>query len=448
MIKSLRNMLPMGLLVAFVLVASGCGAGQQVSASDIINKMRDTMKTTQTSQAAVDLSLNLNKDGIKALVQTFMSSTAANGTSTVTNNEDWSAKLPDSVSATVKVWKQSPDKARIEVANSSLPGVGGAVAVYDGQKFYAYSPANNTFYTGTPSQMNQMPAEMQQMMSSTDFQKQLDDLIAQADVKLLGSEKVAGLDSYKLDITPKPGAVDSLNLPKMIQTEAGILIKDLHATLWVDKDRWIPLKLTLDHPNLGQFTYSATQVDLNKSIDASQFTLQAPSGAKTVDLDQVKNDVSPKTITLPQASDAATKEGWKLLQPTYVPNNATLVDVKQMNGLAMSSVQAHGSVFILGYSASGTNFTIVEGNKLGNMMSNGMGQGMGNGFMGMGTSSANSGLGTSKDVTVRGVTAKAFTNPEGTWTALTWTEKGSTVFVAITGNIALDEATKIAEGLK
>ena len=63
--------MPLALLLAFVLVASGCtaGAGQQVTASDIVTKMQETMKNTQTSQSVVDLSLNLNKDGIKSLMQ-------------------------------------------------------------------------------------------------------------------------------------------------------------------------------------------------------------------------------------------------------------------------------------------------------------------------------------------------------------------------------------------
>src|SRR5689334_13178119 len=113
MMKSLKIMLPTALLLAFVLVASGCTAGQQVSASDIINKMQDTLKNTQTSQSTVDISLTLNKDGIKALVQTLQSTSGANGNS---NSTDWASKLPDSVSGTVKAWKQSPDKGRVEVA--------------------------------------------------------------------------------------------------------------------------------------------------------------------------------------------------------------------------------------------------------------------------------------------------------------------------------------------
>ena len=38
-----------------------------MSAADIIAKMRETMKTTQTAQGVADLSLTINKDGLKTL---------------------------------------------------------------------------------------------------------------------------------------------------------------------------------------------------------------------------------------------------------------------------------------------------------------------------------------------------------------------------------------------
>ena len=362
-----------------------------------------------------------------------------------TSTQDWASKLPDSVSATVKVWKQSPDKARVEIATSSLPGVGGATAVYDGQKFYAYSPANNTLYTGTPDNIQQVPDQLKQLIQSGDFQKQIDSLISAADVKLLGEEQVAGIDSYKLDITAKPGAVDQLNLPQMVQAEAGMLIKNLHATVWVDKARWVPLKLVLEHPSLGQFTYTATQVALNQPINASEFVLQTPGNAKVVDLDKLKQQTTPQSLTLPEARDVATKAGWKLLEPSS-PANATVVDVKQMGGAAMSP-QAKGSILMLGYSAPGTNFSVVEGKGAGlDMLGKGMMQGNGSGFMGMAGGSG--AMGNAKDVTVRGVTAKAFSNADGTWSALVWQEKDSGPFVAVMGNITVDQATSIAQGLK
>src|SRR5207248_7764829 len=131
---------PLALLLILSVVLSGCGAGQQVTAADVIAKMRETMKTTQTAQGVADLSLTINKDGLKTLAQGMMGGSAAPGM----QGKDWTAQLPDSASATIKTWKQAPDKGRIEVQSSTLPGLKGATLVYDGQKVYAYDPAHNT----------------------------------------------------------------------------------------------------------------------------------------------------------------------------------------------------------------------------------------------------------------------------------------------------------------
>ena len=53
-----------------------------------------------------------------------------------------------------------------------------------------------------------------------------------------------------------------------------------------------------------------------------------------------------------------------------------------------------------------------------------------------------------KQVQVRGVTATAITLPNANQTVLFWQEKDGGIWVAIHGKVSLDEATKIAEGLK
>src|SRR5205814_1870554 len=168
-------------------------------------------------------------------------------------------------------------------------------------------------------------------------------------------EKVAGLDAYKLDITLKPDAAQQLDIPQMFQTQAGMIIKDLHATLWVDTNRWIPLKLTLEHPNMGKFTSTTSNLELNKPIDASKFVLQVPSGAKVVDLDAMQDKMGPKSTTLPDAQAQAKQDGWQLLVPQYVPGNATLIEVLSISGLSQQTGNRSGVV--LNYSAPTTSFS-------------------------------------------------------------------------------------------
>jgi outer membrane lipoprotein-sorting protein len=316
-----------------------------------------------------------------------------------------------------------------------VPGAKGAVLVYDGQKVYAYDPADNTVYTATPDKMlDKAPDELKAILQNADVEKELDKLIDASDIKLSGTEKVAGLDAYKLDITLKPDAAQKLDIPQMFQTQAGMIIKDLHATLWVDTNRWIPLKLTLEHPNMGQFTSTTSNIELNKPIDASKFVLQVPSGAKTVDLDALHDKMGPKSTTLLEAKVQAKRDGWKLLEPQYLPSSATLIEVLSIS--AFSEQTGNRSGVVLNYSSPTADFSIIEGKSKADA-------GMSDMLGGMGQKN-----GATKQVDVRGVKATAVSLPMGNRTALVWQEKDTGIWVAIHGKLSLDEAVKIAEGLK
>ena len=438
---------PIALALAISPLLAACtGVGaQNVTANDVVQKMRDTMKTVTSVQGTFDLAITINKDGIKTLVGGLVPATNSTKNTNVgplTNSgenasrKDWTTKLPDSVNATLKYWRQSPDKLRVEVVSASLPGAKGATLVYDGQKVYALDAANNTVYTATPSKfLDKVPDEMKALMSGMDIEKEIDKVIAASDIKLSGTEKVASTDTYMLDVTPKPDAATLLGIPKTFAMQAGVLIKDLHATLWVDQNRWVPLKLTLEHPNIGSFTYTASTLDLNKAIDASTFVLQVPANAKTVDLDQKAEQAQPMQVTLPEARDYAKNEGWTLLEPSYVPAGATLVGVTQMQKPMGGGIQ-------LSYSSKDVDFSILEANigKHPDLMDKLIG--LGDGFSGVNKTDA------VKEVTIRGVPAKAFSPDGANWTSLIWQEKDTGLFVAIRGKLTLDEATKIAEGLK
>ena len=434
MIKRFKILTPITLLVAVAITFSGCsvGAGQQVTSADVIAKMRETMKTTQTAQGTIDLAVTINKQGIKTLMDGMMPGGMSGGSGKTgpTTGKDWTTQLPDTASATLKMLKKNPDKVRVEVVNSSLPKAAGKVAVYDGAKFYAYAPDSNTVYTGTPDKMSDSKMDhMMGMMQGADFEKELDKVLNAADIKMAGSEKIAGVDAYKLDVTPKPDAAELLELPPAFQMQAGVLIKDVKATLWVDQSRWVPLKMTVQHPNIGEFTYTATGMELNKPIEDSQFVLQVPPGAKTVDLDAMHDRTEPKAVTITEARAAASKEGWSLLEPSYLPEGATLVEVRSLRGMPVQH-------FILTYSSPSTDLTIIQA------------KGMMESMLGDGFSGRNDSASATRSVAVRGVEAVAFA-PEGAeWTSLMWKEKDSNVMVAIRGKLTIDEAVKIAEGLK
>jgi|GEM_PF-1560801 len=432
MIKRAKAIIPVTLLLALSIVLSSCSAGQQVTAKDVIDKMRETMKNTQTSQGVIDLSVDINKQGIETLIQGMMPGMSSDkGAKSISS-------LPDTASATLKVWKQAPDKARVEVEKSSIPNTSGAILVHDGQKVYALDAAHTTVYVGTPDKMMQARGnQMAAMLQGMDVEKELDKALGAADITLVGSEKVGGLDAYKLEIAPKPDAADLLEIPQQFRTQAGMLLKDGTATLWVDKTQWIPLKLIVQHPNIGQLTYTATGIEMNKPIDASQFVLQVPPGAKTVDLDEIHQNMQPQSMTIQEARDAVAQGGGKLLEPTYLPEKSTLVGVSKLPHTMLKDGPSGGATYMLNYSSSTADFSITQAQ--GELEKQ-----LGDEFSGINTRSTDA----MKQVTVRGVDALAFSPAGGNWTSLLWKEKDSSTWVAIRGKLTLDEVLKIAEGLK
>ena len=376
--KARMLVLPILALAMSPLLAACSGlGGQQVTAAEVVQKVRDTMKTTTSEQGNVDLSVNINKEGIKTLLAGFMQSAkpttnsadntmgkakdmmgngSENNGSRISGSGELTEQLPDTVSGSLKYWQQTPDKARVEVVSSSIPNVNGDILVYDGQKVYALDAAKNTIYTATPSKFaDKVPAELKALMANSNPDQTVDKIISASDITLVGTEQVGGVDAYKLTATPKADAASLLGLPQMYQAQAGLLIKDLKATLWVGKDTSVPVKFTLEHPNIGSITYTVSNLQLNKAIDAATFVLQAPAGAKTVDLDQQDAATQPKQTTLPDAVDYAKGQGWTLLQPSYLPAGATLVGVTQMQ-------KAMGGGVMLSYSSADTDLTIMEAN--------------------------------------------------------------------------------------
>jgi outer membrane lipoprotein-sorting protein len=494
------------LLMALSALLTACSAGQQgaTTGPDVVRKMREALKSNQSAQGTVELSARLNKAGLKSLMGSLMPQGPKD--MPVMTGKDPVSMLPDLVSITLKVWREASNKGRVEVESSTLPGMTGATLVYDGKKVYAYAPAHNKVYTKTPSDKEEMPGGMGNMLgewAALTPEERGDRLVDASDVKMAGSEQVGGRDAYKLEVTPKAEAFEKLGVPEMFQMQAALLLKDAKATLWVDKERWVPLKVTLEHPSVGQFTYSAT-LELDKPIDASQFVLQTPPGAEVIDLDALHERMTPRTMTLAQARDEAAKDGWKLLEPSYLPEKATLIEVTKLpsmlagpmganwmpyfpdptqsgqsiegrvfvvnetpldylgwlwmpsisaapmgGGMSMNGVGTTGpgplssnmmppssSTYMLNYSSPTADFSITESKSA-------VEPGLGDTFSGVNAPGSNA----FKEVTVRGVKTTAF-SPDGTgWTSLMWQDT-SGISIAIRGKLSVEEAVKIAEGLR
>jgi outer membrane lipoprotein-sorting protein len=288
----------------------------------------------------------------------------------------------------VEVWEKKPNKFRAEILEANDPELAGAIHVTDGQQFWMYEPGKNEVMVGEvgpdePSSFRWVIRDMEDMMRQ---------VLDATDVKLVGEEDVAGVATYKLELTPKED--DETFLP------AGS-----KATLWVDQERWVVLQAHFSGGIAGEGQMRVRSFELNMGIADDRFQFEIPEGAKVTKAE----DKRPQHLTL----DEARAQADFLLVPAYVPEGVTLIDVLTM-----------GEAFILHYDHSTTGFSVIQGPS---------------DFV------REAPPGQKTEVTVRGQTANLITDGLGN-NFLTWVEDGVTITIA--GRIDQDEILKVAESLQ
>lgn len=98
----------------------------------------------------------------------------------------------------------------------------GILVVSNGEKMWIYDEKKNEVVVMDVGKYKQV---------NPDYGQLVKDMLKRYDVKLLGSEKVAGRDCYVVQLIPKNN-------------------KEVEAKMWVDKEFWCPLKIEY---SLGDF---------------------------------------------------------------------------------------------------------------------------------------------------------------------------------------------------
>jgi outer membrane lipoprotein-sorting protein len=93
------------------------------------------------------------------------------------------------------------------------------------------------------------------------------DLLKSFDVKYLGTEKIGGVDTVKLDLTPKS--------QKVRNTFAHIL-------LWIDPDRGVSVQQQLFEPSGDYRLAKYSSIEINQKISDNVFKLKTTPKTKTV----------------------------------------------------------------------------------------------------------------------------------------------------------------------
>jgi outer membrane lipoprotein-sorting protein len=480
------------LLLSAILSACNASQGTTMSGADILRKVRDTMRDAKTAESVFSVEMAFNKEGLRTLIGDFMNLTGMPKGGTGMAMDESVGMLPERVSFDMKAWKENPNKGRLELTSSTIPGIGGTALVSDGTKLYVYNPLGKTLHTATLTELEKAMQVSKDMYSGMmygfdDPEVAFEKMLEVSDVVAVGQEQMGGRDAYKVEARPKADAAERLGLPAFAEPYLEPFLKGAVGTLWVDKELFTPLRGTLTHPQIGTLKYEG-KWKLNDPISADRWVLQVPAGTRTVDMDeslrmtQSMQDYMPKTVTLPEARELAKKEGWTLLEPSYLPEGATLLSVlvttpKAGTGSANSdptnSKPVDMSSFMFHYSSSNVDFSLMQSKVERPTPPNG---GLTEEYIAtsswwsvlpaepavvmadsppttpiVGSDIPAEAQFKSETVKVRGVEGIFITNaiPDmPSFLSLSWSEDNNTRMVSISGNISKEEALKIAEGLK
>ena len=295
----------------------------------------------------------------------------------------------ESGSATIQVWaKKLSDgsgnyEIRAQVEDASEAKFKGAIAVSDGKQFWFYQPSENTVRTGTVGQMNSS-----QNKSPQDI---VQELLDYSTPTLAGTESINGHSTYKLQLIANDKA------PQAAAGATGLV--------WIDQSSWIPWRASVNAGSVGQGQVTAQVLELNIGVPDSLFQFQIPSGAKVIQV----QDQAPQHLTL---SDADKTAGFHVLQPSYIPTGATLVDVLKA-----------GHAIVLKYESTRGSFAVEQSPVEGKSPSI-----------------------SGESVQLRGTTGTLFASKDGSHLFLTWTENGRRL--SLSGAVSREDALKIAGSLQ
>lgn len=299
------------VLLLSALVLSAC-TREQITAEEIVQRMEAARDAMQDVHATVALNFTTDQ---------------RNGTMLV---EGWMKKTDQTTADGKPI-----SKVRAVVLEASEADLVGSLVVSDGTTFWFYNPSAKKAVTGNVEEMKaQSPTDP---MGAT---QALQDIVQRGldavDLEVLGEEQVAGQNTWKVKVTPKAETQQRLNLSSVV-----------NATMWVDVEKALPLKLDVDAKDMGKGLVEVRSIELNTGLSDDLFTFTPPAGVEVVQAADIAAKMKPKAATLDEAR-AAVK--FPLLAPTVLPGGASLVEVRLLGTQTV----------IQNYAGNGVTFSVVQ----------------------------------------------------------------------------------------
>ena len=332
--------------------------------------------------------------------------------------------LDKDASGTVEVWayrdEDGPGGFRVEVIETSEDKAQGAVIVSNGETLWAYSPAENKVFVGTPEeaqtmleeneffggQFGDMPHRIEGESEDGEYEhpenaeEAVQKLQEYFKIGKSGSETVAGETTNQLKLEPIPE-----QMPAEYAAVGGFL------NLWISQENSIPLAFEFTGSSVGEVSVTVLEYEINTGVDESLFTFEAPEGAEVVTF----ADLEPQSLTLEEAGEFADFE---FLTPSETPPGATLVDILEVRGAIVQRYTL----------PEGGSFTIAQG------------------IIEQNFDQSESHSSESQPVEVRGTTGQLLEAEDGGQVLLAWTE--GELFYSVAGDLNFEQALTIAESLQ
>ncbi len=231
-------------------------------------------------------------------------------------------QVGDSAETTVmRQWVLKPHLFRSEMLEPE--DIAGQVTLFDGESLWFYDPAVNEVIV-----FGGVSASMVNQRQDVILGGVIENLLVNSKVSLAGSETVGGREAYVLE----------LHSPKDRQGP--------WQKLWVDKETWLPFKITLyDRNELINMTVVYREFTPNVGLKAEDFVMEVPEGAEVI-----RGDMGVRQITLAQAAEMADFE---LMVPSDLPQGLELVAVEKLG-------EGENVAFVLRYEAGRYMLTLTE----------------------------------------------------------------------------------------
>jgi outer membrane lipoprotein-sorting protein len=359
-------------LVLVVLLVAACAPGQQPSAEEIVRRAQTAMENLENVHAVVEAEV-----------------TPADGEAMRIVGEGW----------------MQDEQTRATVLEASEDELVGTLAVSDGETGWLYHPDVNTVLTGDKDELEAYKEANQDQAQSDlpaewDFNsltEMVDELLRITTQELVGSETVAGLDTWHLRLTPN--------------AEAPVELSALGGTvdLWISKEYDVPLQVTYTGGSMGEGRVTVNVYEPNPTFDAALFTFTPPAGAEVVDV----ATLLPERMTLAEAREAA---GFTLLSTPDDTAEAALLDVYRVR-----------DAYIQEFDGTLGEWTLTQS-------------------AGAPEHHDEAQMDEAETVTVRGTEGWLHSDAEHGGTVLAWEEAGA--FRIIAGDISLEAAAQLAEALE